>query len=297
MAGLKKRIDIEQLLRWAYRDELPKEHASVGLRVAGYGAAWGGIERYGELLTLVDGSENRWGVVPDFSATVVPHPDAIRVGEAVAALDALVLDLPEDWNPLGDWRSLGDEAGRAVARAMNAETYVTRDGVRQLKTRPSRLIRKHAVLGGAPCWQFEEPQAKVECGSNGKPKWFRRTVVMIEEGDPEKGIKPVYREVEVNGTQRDGHPHPDAYQKTYYDPDPAEIVVARAEYEVWRAALDVLAIDLEGQWHDHEVIHSQRPWRPWETGDLAQQRVWQDLTRPAQVLTLLNGVWGKARPA
>src|SRR5688500_9952509 len=102
---LKKRMTIEALLRWAYRDELPKAQAPGGsLRPAGFGGAWGGIERYGELLTVIDhGLENRYGLVPDLSATTEPHPDAIRIGDAVQALDAFPLNLPDGWNPLTDW--------------------------------------------------------------------------------------------------------------------------------------------------------------------------------------------------
>jgi hypothetical protein len=292
-----KRIGIEELLRWAYRDELPKMQSAGRLLPPGYGSAWGGVERYGELLTVVDAPENKWGLVPDFAATTSPHPDAIRVGEAVCALDALELDLPKDWNPLGDWVSLGDEATRAANRALNRGTYVDDDGARRLKTAASQLMRKYAVLGGTPEWQGEEPEAKLVVAANGRPRWFRRALVMVDPGDPQKGIAPVYEEREVNGLDKRRVPLPDAYTKTVFDPDPADTALNRAEYEVWRAALDVLVEDLNGLvWSevvngdsiervglaDFKVINSLRPFRPWETGDLPPQRVLPDLTTPKQ---------------
>src|SRR5689334_12692725 len=97
-----KRLDIEAFMRWAYVQELPKAQAVLSLTPAGFGGAWGGVSRYGELLTVIDAPENRWGVVPDLFATTLPHPDAEVVGAAVQALDHFDIDLPDDWNPLGD---------------------------------------------------------------------------------------------------------------------------------------------------------------------------------------------------
>jgi hypothetical protein len=37
-----KRMGIEELLRWAYRDELPKMQSGGQLLPLGYGGAWGG---------------------------------------------------------------------------------------------------------------------------------------------------------------------------------------------------------------------------------------------------------------
>jgi hypothetical protein len=297
--GVKKDITIEALLRWAYRDELPKAGGSSRLRVAGFGGAWGGVERYGELLSVIDDENlNRYGVVPDFGATTEPHPDAVMVGEMVKALDAFPLNLPDDWDPCGDWPELGAEGPAAVRRAIERETYIDPAGERRFKTAISRLIMRHALLGDAPVWDGEEPQVKLVCAANGKPKWFRRVLRLVEDGDPVNGIQPVYAEVEVDGLDPKLRiPYPDAYRKTYLDPDPAEVIVSRAEYEVWCAALDLLACDLDGMLESHTLIPSARPARPWETGELARPRVLMDLSRPEQSLVLVRGHWGIAKQA
>lgn len=297
---MKKRITIENLLRWTYRDELPKEQASGGfLRPAGFGGAWGGIERYGEILTIVDESkENRFGLVPDLSAANDPHPDAVRVGEAVRALDGCALCLPADWNPLADWSSLAEEGQRAVQRAIDQETLVGRDGERRFKTSLSRLVMRHALLGDTPVWEGEEPQLKYVCGGNGKPRWFRRVDVLADPGDVAQGIDPVWQSVEVDGMDPKRRiPYPDAYRKTYLDPDPSETIVSRAEYEIWCAALDMLTHDLASVLEAHEIVASARPARPWETGAAERPRVLDGAGGPGPWLSLLNGCWIDARPA
>lgn len=288
----KRRIGIEALLRWAYVDELPKAHELASFTPAGFGGAWGGTERYGELMTIIDAPENEFGLAPDLTATTMPHHDAIRVHNAVCGLDALELTVPDGWNPLADLSAF-DGLDQAIARAIAQETRLDEYGRRFLKTTPGRLIRKHALMGGCPEWEVEPPQRHMVCSSRGKPRWFRRTLVTTDEGDFAKGIQPTYLEVEVDGLDPKLRiPYPDSYQKTYFDPDPVEAVVARAEYEVWRVALDVLAIDLEVGLDAHVVTPSIRPQRPWETGESHVRTVLPDMTRASYTLTLANGYWG-----
>lgn len=297
---MKKKISIEALLRWAYRDELPKEPAGGGIFLpAGFGGAWGGMERFGEILTVVDGGpENRYGLVVDFTAVGEPHPDAIRVGDAVKALDNFPLNLPDEWNPIADWPDLGVEGAAAVRRAVERETYIDGNGDRRFKVAISRLVVRHALMNDAPVWEGERPEIKIVCGANGKPRWFRRVQVVADPGDAELGIMPTYTEVEVDGyNQKRQRPYPDAYRKTYLDPDPAETILSRAEYEIWCAALDLLTVDLEDILESHEIVPSDRPARPWEGGASARPRVLESTARPAVWLTLLNGCWIDAKPA
>jgi len=296
----KKKITIEDLLRWAYRDELPKERAGGGCFLpAGFGGAWGGVERFGEILTVVDGGpENRYGLAVDFTAVGDPHPDAIRVGDAVKALDGFPLNLPDDWNPIADWPDLGPDGVAAVRRAVERETYIDGNGERRFKTALSRLVMRHALMGDAPVWEGEKPQVKTVTGPNGKPRWFRRVQVVADPGDPEQGIMPTYTEVEVDGYNQKRHrPYADAYRKTYLDPDPAETILSRAEWELWCAALDLLTVELEGVLEAHVIIPSERPARPWESGAPLTRKVLESEARPAAWLTLLNGCWIDAKPA
>ena len=269
-----KRMPIDALLSWAYREELPKDDAPGFVDQIGYMPAWGGVERYGELMTLIDGAVNQWGVVPSFVASEGPHPDARVIGAAVRSLDEVVIGMPdaEEWAPLADMGDLGPHGAAAVARALEKATIVEADGTRVMRGRVSELVRICAILQRPPVWQAERPELKVEMIS-GRERWFRR--VWIE------GVG----EVEVDGYDRRAkRPYGDAYRKHYLDPDPMEAARARAEYEVWHAAMAVLVEELASGAHGvmsaHVAEASAHPVRPWEIGAVDSPRVWKDLRAP-----------------
>lgn len=271
-----KKMPIEDLLRWAYRDELPKEAGDR--RVGGpmsYGSMFGRISEYSELLTLVDAPPNRWGVVPFAGTNVMPHPDAVAIGEAVQALDAWTLDLPDDWSPLSDMPDLGTLGAGAVGRAVERATVTGDDGrTRRLKTSPSFLLRRCAILA-PPDWHGETPEVKLEM-SHGKPRWFRRIVIQGDAGG---------YECEVDGyNARRKRPYDDAYQKSYLDPDPTDVAVARAEYEVWHAALELLVIELDGVLSEHVALATNHPARPWEGEEGRVARILPDLRPQPQTV-------------
>jgi hypothetical protein len=278
--GAKKPIGIEELLRWAYREELPKEQDCGGVGALGFGHAWGSLTEYGELLTVVDdpGSCNRWGVVPDRGARVEPHPDARMVAEAVLDLDQLELSLPEEWEPLGDLGDLGVLGWACVARALDRLTVIGADGARALRTTPRRLVFKHAILGGCPVWEADVPEVKLVCGANGRPKYFVRNVISMADGIP--------LEIEADGwSKKARRPVCGAYTKPYLEPDPTDAAVARGEYEIWRAALDILAEDLAGRLEAFDVMPSASPSRPWEVQiePVCESRILPDLTKVCAV--------------
>lgn len=98
-------------------------------------------------------------------------------------------------------------------------------------------------------------------GVSGKPRWFRRLPVTSEGA-----FGPVTEEIEWDGfDHKRRRPFPDAYTKSYLDPDPVPVVPGRAEYELWRAALDLLVDDLSGTLESREPLASPRPRQPWET--------------------------------
>ncbi len=249
-----KTIGIEPLLKWAYCDELPKALPDGPGRSRMFSASAVQASLM-ELYTVIDA--NRFGVVPDLSASGAPHPDAVAVHEAVCGLDAMELDLPDDWSPLADLGDLGPEGAAAVGRALMALTVLDAAGQRRLRQTPRRLIERHAILGGCPDTEGEKPERKV-VKEFGKAKWFRRVLVEIEGGSIES---------EVDGFDRKRRrPYPGAYQKHVLDPDPAPVAVARAEYEIWHAALGVLVEDLAGRLADHRVAATDRPQQPWLAG-------------------------------
>lgn len=256
------KIDIEQLLRWTYRDELPKTPRMKLMLAAGprdsRGTGAVKADQAGELWAVI---ENDFGVVPDPFAAEGPHADARAVHEAVCALDAVTLDLPDDWSPLGDLGDLHGHAAALCARAIARLTRVDADGARRLRVAPRRLVMRHAIMGDAPAWAMEAPEVETVRGANGRPRWFVERVVSYDGA-----FGRVDEVVEADGYDRKAKcPMPGAYQKTVLTPDPLDGVIARAEYEVWRAAIDLVAEDLRGRLTRWDVTPSARPARPWET--------------------------------
>jgi hypothetical protein len=253
----RRSIGIEALLRWAYREELPRASAAparmgIGLPEASYGLV--GIAEY---LTPIDAGMgvNGFGVVA-LPSEREPHPDAVRVATAVAALDELDLELPEGWDPFEDMGEMGGRRVRIAGDVLDRLTIPGRDGARRLRSGPSRLVVRHAILGGAPDWVGEVPEERFVCGEKARPRWFVRQAITLPGGE-------VY-EVEADGwSSAAKRPVAGAYRKTYLEPDPVPVGVERGEYEIWRAALDVLSGSLENQLETWQIEACTLPFRPW----------------------------------
>lgn len=257
-----KTLGIEALLSWAYRDELPKMAAPKSL-VAAIRPAWHSLSRFGELMTVVQETDivNRFGVTPLLSGgDEDPHPDALAVADAVEALAWCEVGMPEGWNPLADMGDLGPEGPDAVRRGLDRLSPADGEGRRKVREPLSRLVIRHAVLGGAPVWEAEAPARRMVTGPNGKPAWFRR-IVATSPG----AFGPVTTPVEVDGYNHTRQrPFPGAYRKFELVPDPVSTVVERGEYELWFAALALLVEMLGGTLAQHAVLPCARSPRPWE---------------------------------
>lgn len=252
-----KRIGIEQLLRWAYVDELPNGEVDRA-GPAEPRAGWAGMSMFRELLTRVSGTDvrNIYGLSPTGAARV-PHQDAVTVFHAVSTLEGAFFRVPAGWNPLRDMGDLGEDGTAAIQRGLDRLTTAV-DGETRLRRPVVNLVQRHAICGGTPVWEFDPPEAKLVT-ENGAPKWFRR---VVEEAPGAFG--PVRLEVEVDGfDMRRRRPYPGAYRKTVLVPDPAEAVAARAEYQLWHAALAHLATMLIVSLEAHEVMPPALPARPW----------------------------------
>ena len=260
-----KRMTIEAALGWAYRQELPKSTVISGVE-GGIASSWRAVSSFAALWTKVDAPP----VINDFGCVVAfggdggaPHPDALVIADAVSALDDAEFGLPDGWNPLDDFTGY-DETGDALMRAavdrgVARLTVVDGEGRRALKTTPSRLVSMRASLGGEPDWRGERPEVREVRGANGKARWFRRVLVPVAADGG-------WIESEVDGwDERRRRPRPDAYLKHFLDPDPMALVVARGEWEIWRAALELLGLWLSETGLLAEVIvePSIAPARPW----------------------------------
>ncbi|MGI3900540.1 MAG: hypothetical protein ACRYGP_28270 [Janthinobacterium lividum] len=268
-AGLKARMDIEAALRWAYCNELTKTGALNRDEIdtpRHPGLATPDRDGLGTTVQmLIDMPTNCFGVLQEIGARGTPHPDAIMIGDAVAALDATVMGVPEDWKPLAEMDDLSPEVSRLVQVAV---TRITReiDGDRRLfGMRPSFVVQRYALSGGAPAWRAEVPTVKIVSHPNGVSKWFVTRVMWSETTDG----RDVSHEVELDGFDTKARrPYGDAYRKLYLDPDPEPAIRARAEYEIWHAALDALAMDLAPRLTSIRLSPTRRPARPWIEGDI-----------------------------
>lgn len=255
---------VEDVIAWAWREELPKAPKIEGgplLPASG----WRDVARYGEYLSLVElYGVNGWGCVPDFSAERFPCADAIAIGEAVASLDATVIEMPEDWSPAPELDRFGGLGAKAVSEAWRK---MTRDegGATVLRVKPSQLVIRNAVLGAdLDGMELDDVERKVESHQDGRAKWFvRRDVWTIVGTNPDGSDRLQLQSIETPGTNRHGRPMPGAYQKPYLDPDPVNIVIARVEHEIWFSALMMIHEELAGRLEHVEMLPPVVPVAPW----------------------------------
>ncbi|MCQ0986415.1 hypothetical protein [Jiella marina] len=257
-----KPIEIEELLRWAYRQELPKAGSGT-VRSAVAMNGWGPMNDYERLLTVVDDDgRNAWGCVADLSAESDPHPDALIVGRTVQAMAGIDFAVAEDWDGLADLRC---SDGSPLTGAERADCHA-RGRAMALDTRAGRmpgLIVRHAILGGAPEWLDYGPVRRVFVrNAQGGTAWFRQAERCDGEGRP--GIT-----IEIDGyDRRRQRPFPGAYRKTVLAPDPARLVRDRLTYQAYLVALAELTARLQagtcGDLTAHRVEGSPRALWPWE---------------------------------
>ncbi len=256
----KKLIGVEKFLGWAYRNELPKlrRNAQVTM-VASMPDAWGSIERYAELLTIVDVSPNSYGCIPDVWSEdeLTPHADALVAADAVAELAESTMDWEEGVDVLADLTDLTDaeradcnRRGYAIARARGDQL--------------AALVMRRAMIGGAPDWTDHGPVERhyVSNGPRGVA-WFR--IVSQTFGENMRA-----HEVEVDGYDAVAkRPHADAYRKTYLDPDPALLAAERIDYQSWVMALELVASRAtEMGLSAYHVLGPNKAMFPWE-GEVA----------------------------
>lgn len=270
MGEVMRVMGIEQALRWAYVDELPKAPSlSERLTPAKWPRGWESVEHFGDYLAVVDISprpENAFGLAPDFSGADVPHEDAVRIHEAVTELNSCPVAVPDGWDPLSDMGDLGALGHEAVEHALERIAPVESNGERWMKARPAALIQRHAILGGTPDWEGYPIRRRIVTSLNGESLWFRLEEVGVSPADDKLGIASEYITVEVDGFNRSARrPYRDAYRKEELFPDPAHLIMHRAEYEIWHQSLERLTEVLVGKLKTIIVTPTSHLQRPWET--------------------------------
>lgn len=278
-AAGKRSGPVEDVIAWAWRDELPKapKRQDGPMAMAG---AWDRTGRFAEYLSLVDlHGINQYGAVPDFSADSWPCEDAQTIAAAVMALDDYALDLPEDWRPAPELDSFGGLGGKAVATAWRRMTHDDGQGRLTLRIRPSELVIRRAVMGeDLGGMTMEGVVQQVECHGNGKPRYFLKATQHQLTGNKlgDGSDETVATQIEVSGVSSQGRPLPGAYTKPYLDPDPVPVIIARAEHEIWLSALAMVFEAVAGKLTEVEMLPSAMPAQPWQDVP-TQRRILPDL--------------------
>lgn len=232
-------LDIEEALKWAYRDELPK-HGND--RDRGPGPYVSPMFR----MCALGGPVDNWSREPGFPAALgSPHPDAIIVAQAVQDLE------PADLDITGFARAYGmDPVGidvDAIAEAVLGNL--------------TTLVSLRARSGSRPGWQDGIETQPVRSPANGKPLVFQKVKATIEINGSSYDVErdePVHDNKRRSGTYPVG-----AFAKITYDPGRVAHYTERAEYAAWHAALVFLAEKLEGVLTSLRPIRPSAPARPW----------------------------------
>lgn len=234
--------DVFDALRWAYCEELPKAGRDSA---AGMARGWDRVGAYGQLGTIVD-EPNRYGVVPSSGGDGVPHPDAVTLAEAVAALQ-VVVDWRE-WSPFGDCADVVGGDGLGVSRQVLGALDLRDLG---------EVVRRSAVSGSPPDWRAPMPTRAPRLAANGRPVWLVDRVAMVD------GVGRVVAVPARKGAVG-------AYQPMDLDWNAARrLCEARARYVVWWLALDRLATT---RLQAMRLIH-RRPSAPWLSTAQPSRRV------------------------
>jgi hypothetical protein len=229
-------------------------------------SAWSSILRYGEMGSIVDRQPNRFGCIP-FDEAGWPHPDALRIADAVADLAECAVDVPEGWHPMPELAAIDEHmAARAVSDALVKATTADKDGALRFRARPDVLVVRHAILGMVPEWRlWEQPVKEYEKHANGAHRWYVRREVREVIGEMADGSDRVaVQTVEVEGwSTRLQRPVAGAYRKAGFVPDPVPVMVARGEYEIFCGAMCMLFDQLADQLETVELVAVDWPVQPW----------------------------------
>lgn len=160
-------VEIERLLQWAFRSELPKRER-LGPRSAR--SAWQSVESYARLGCRVHSS-------PSASGPAIPHRDALIIADEVTGLrGSVAVDLRHP-DLLGVLAPLSEEIADP-----------------QISLSEADLVETHARAGVSPDWCRHPPRARPVIGPNGKPviegkrygrdRYSERACCLLRWGDP-----------------------------------------------------------------------------------------------------------------
>lgn len=260
-------MGIDELVRWAWLQELPKvAPVRAGMKAPaglGYANAWAAT--IGLSHQRASGWVNRFGAVFHPDAEGEPDPDALIVAKAVERLDDLVVIEHDGFDVFGAWGPFGRLGDRALTAAWKrvirpVDRYAPDDDF-VLRGLASTMVVHVAVTGIWPQWQGAAPKIVADCWPNGRPKWVRLVeteVAWDAAGRPTRSVM-----VEADGmNERTRRPFADAYRAERLDPDPVGVLAERIRWAMLHLWFGRLATDLDGL-GGRTVLPPDRPEAPW----------------------------------
>lgn len=249
-----KNMTIQQLLTWAFTEELCKAEAAGGRLAPSMSNPNAIVGEVGALGTLIDRSPNAWGVIPTWEVDGLPHEDALTVGRAVRALTETGFDIPEGWQPFPEWTD--DEHGLIAAEVDRVLCEEREHGTRRTGRHAYNLILTCAVLKRGPDWRAERPKVRM-VERNGMPAWF-----------VEKKFRDSLGQVhlrEVDGRDKTSRrPVKGAYRKYMLSSGLRAEVLSRIDWIVWQAALQMLERELAGRLICKQITAMRFDMAPWK---------------------------------
>ncbi|MCO5734113.1 hypothetical protein [Rhizobium sp. SSA_523] len=248
-----KTVTIEGLLQWAFCQELCKVGAGSGDGLTAVASSnWEVTRDMAVLGTIIDKSPNLYGVVPGFIEDGEPHPDAVKVGEAVRALAGIGIDLPEGWMPFPEFE---DPYGLIAGEVERVADEVRIKGDLLSGRHLVALVTRAAILGHGPDWRCDQPSFLV-VSAHGKPRWFVK----------KKARDAFNRIYEFEGNGYDSKrckPVRGAYRKYELERMLRGDILSRLDWQLWQDALQQLANQLDGNLGAHRLMPffpNRAPW-------------------------------------
>jgi len=250
-----KKITIEQLLIWAFTEELPKIGSKSEVSLSAAPSSWSVMSDMIALGTMVDKGPNRYGVVSGFVYGGEPHADAIAVGDAVRGLAALDgFEIGAGWNPFPEWK---DDHGLIAAEVARVVADQTGRSGRLNGRYVVSLVTSAAILKRGPSWEAQEPKvAKV--GINGNDAWFIQRKAKTSTGK-------LYQYEDDGFNHRSRRPFKGAYQKWRLVDPLRSAIVARMDWQLWQSALEELHTRLASVLSHHDLLPFSPDRAPWRT--------------------------------
>lgn len=220
-------MDIEAMLTWTYRDQLPKRGAVAA------SPAFAALERMAALGTAIDDDSAEPPGFPPGSGE--PDPDAVLLDRAVRALEPTRLDWWRDGETVLPGLSALVNPAAVAKRVVNVGAEVTTWA--KLSARPRVKTERFApaltrVLDGAGRPVTLAAVIEIETSRG-------RKVTSVEPGTP--GSREVLARYEASGGGRHGY-RPWAFCPLAPDPDPMAVALDRLTYLAWWRALERLAM-------------------------------------------------------